>query len=253
MSRVRFDGITIAGIGFLIFLIANVVLDHIPTASDWSQQTVSAVVDTIQTGGSKGAALSAQPAQTTITNEAKTGELPLIQPLPKGRADALNSAPDKAAKVVVQGQAEAKGDASASAPGDPNAWADPYDAYIVTQGPHGMSYGHYAVDITAGKGETIKSPINGIIGSLFVDQYGNTTLIIENDRYRVLMLHGNYSVHVGQVVAIGDPVGVEWNNGYTLDANGQLCAGRDCGYHTHLNVFDKSIGQNIDPFTLLSR
>lgn len=258
MSRVRFDGITIAGIGFLLFLIANVVLDHFPSTPDWSKQTVGAVVDTIQTGGSKGAALAIQPAQTTTTNEAKTGELPLIQPLPKGQAGAIASAPDAAQPAVVLGQAEAKevapqNDAPASAPGDPNVFADPYDAYIVTQGPHGMSYGHYAVDLTGGKGVTIKSPINGIVGSLFVDQYGNTTLIIENDRYRVLMLHGNYSVHVGQVLAIGDPVGVEWNNGYTLDGNGQLCTGRDCGYHTHLNIFDKSIGQNVDPFTLLTR
>ncbi len=138
-------------------------------------------------------------------------------------------------------------------PGDANAFADPYDHFIATQGPHGMSYGQYAVDITAGKGMTIKSPINGVVSSLYIDQYNNTTLIIENDRYRVLMLHGDYTVQTGQVVAIGDPVGTESNHGYTLDAYGRLCAGRDCGYHTHLNVFDKSINSNVDPFTLLSK
>lgn len=136
--------------------------------------------------------------------------------------------------------------------GDPNAWADPYDAYIVTQGPHGTSYGQYAVDITAGKGAAIKSPINGVVQDVSIDPYNNTVLVIENERYRVLMLHGNYSVLVGDVVSIGDLVGSEWNNGYTYDSTG-LCAGRDCGYHMHLNIFDKSIGQNIDPFMLLKK
>lgn len=43
----------------------------------------------------------------------------------------------------------------------------------------------------------------------------------------------------------------ESNIGYTLDMAGNLCAGRDCGYHTHLNVYDKRLGYNIDPLSLI--
>lgn len=136
-------------------------------------------------------------------------------------------------------------------PGD-NEWRDPYPNYIVTQGPHGLAYGHYAVDLTAGKGAEILSPIHGTVTAVYVDQYNNSVVVIENSRYQVLMMHGNYTVTVGQVLRIGDKVGTEWNNGYTIDGNGNLCAGRDCGYHTHLNIFDRSLNSNIDPFTLLA-
>lgn len=136
---------------------------------------------------------------------------------------------------------------------DPTAFIVPYDDYVLTQGPHGFSYGHMAIDLTAGNGAVIKSPISGVVSQLYVDQYNNTTLVIENEVYEVLMLHGNYSVAVGQQVQIGEPVGTESNHGYTKDAYGQLCAGRDCGYHTHLNVFDKRIGSNVNPLDLIGR
>jgi hypothetical protein len=240
MLRGRLDGLTVVAIAFFIFLVANVVRDHFPSVQDLSSQTVgrtvNTVVDSIQSGSSRG---SLTALQTTPAPAPDTGEPPLIQPVENGSESAADLQAVSGGVVVV--------------PGDPNAFGDPYDNYIVTQGPHGMSYGHYAVDITAGNGETIKSPINGIVSSVFIDQYNNTTLIIENERYQVLMLHGDYTVHVGQVLAVGDPVGTESNHGYTLDANGRLCAGRDCGYHTHLNVFDKSINSNVDPFTLLSK
>jgi hypothetical protein len=48
-------------------------------------------------------------------------------------------------------------------------------------------------------------------------------------------------------------VGVESNLGYTTDMAGVPCWGRDCGYHTHLNVFDKRIGGNVNPLELLGR
>ncbi|MEN4012977.1 MAG: peptidoglycan DD-metalloendopeptidase family protein [Chloroflexota bacterium] len=137
-------------------------------------------------------------------------------------------------------------------PPDPLAIRAPYEEYILTQGPHGQSYGHYAIDLTAGKGAAILSPINGIVTAHYMDQYGNTTLIIENEVWQVLMLHGDYSVEVEQVVTIGQPVGAESNHGYTVDWRGQSCRGRDCGYHTHLNIFDKRIGSNVDPLDVLA-
>lgn len=134
---------------------------------------------------------------------------------------------------------------------DPAAIAAPYSNYVITQGPHGSAYGHYAIDLTAGKGRAIYSPINGQVTFLYVDQYGNPTLLIENDYYQVTMMHGDYTVQVGQAVALGDPVGQESNRGYTLDWLGRLCTNRDCGYHTHLNIFDKRLGSNVNPLDLL--
>ena len=128
----------------------------------------------------------------------------------------------------------------------------PYDEYWVTQGPHGMSYGHMAIDLAAGKGTTIKSPIEGAITANYIDQYGNTTLILENERYTITLLHGDYPLPVGQEVTLGQQVGAESNHGYTTDMYGNSCRGRNCGHHSHLNVFDKTLGQNVNPLDVLS-
>lgn len=136
-------------------------------------------------------------------------------------------------------------------PADSSAFAAPYDSYVITQGLHGYSYGHAAIDLTGGKGAVIRSPIHGVVMNLFVDELGNTTLILENERYQVTLMHGLYSVAVGDSIALGDPVGTESNQGYTVDFQGRLCSGRDCGYHTHLNVFDFSRGENVNPLDLM--
>jgi murein DD-endopeptidase MepM/ murein hydrolase activator NlpD len=131
--------------------------------------------------------------------------------------------------------------------GDQTILAAPYGEYILTQGQHGFSYGHAAIDISGGKGAPILSPINGIVSENYVDQYGNTTLTLDNARYTVTFLHGNFSANPGDSVNIGDLIGKEGNIGYTMDMAGRLCTNRDCGYHSHLNVFDKSVRQNINP------
>lgn len=141
-----------------------------------------------------------------------------------------------------------------AAAADP-AWnvtiALPYDTYFLTQGGHGQSYGHFAVDIAAGNGSTIKSIINGVVSGGGYDVWGNTFIQIENDNYVVLYLHGVYTRLIGETVLAGQPIGTESNIGYTLDMAGNSCAGRDCGYHTHLNVYDKRLGINIDPLSLI--
>ena len=133
------------------------------------------------------------------------------------------------------------------------AFIMPYGDYILTQGPHGMSYGHYAIDLAAGKGEPILSPINGRVKQLYVDGIGNPTLVIENEVYEVTMMHGIYDVVLGQEIQVGEEVGVESNKGNTRDMAGNSCRNRDCGYHTHLNVYDKSAGSNINPLDLLPK
>ena len=134
---------------------------------------------------------------------------------------------------------------------DESLFSSPYAKYTLTQGPHGFSYGHMAIDIAAGKDAKIKSPIHGEVTELYIDEYGNPTLVIENDIFQVTMLHGKYKVSVGDLVELGQMVGRESNIGYTTDINGRLCWNRECGYHTHLNVYDKHLGTNINPLTLM--
>ncbi|UCD40870.1 MAG: hypothetical protein JSV69_09755 [Chloroflexota bacterium] len=134
---------------------------------------------------------------------------------------------------------------------DPSIVVSPYEKYTLTQGLHGSSYGHMAIDIAAGKNAIIKSPIQGYVADLYTDQWGNPTLVIENDVYRVTMLHGKYKVAVGDQLELGQMVGRESNLGYTKDYAGRSCKNRDCGYHTHLNIFDKRIGSNINPLTVI--
>jgi murein DD-endopeptidase MepM/ murein hydrolase activator NlpD len=140
-----------------------------------------------------------------------------------------------------------------SLPGDQTVLAAPYTEYIITQGAHGFSYGHAAIDISGGKNAAILSPINGVVSENYTDQYGNTTLILDNNKFKVTFLHGNYSVNVGDKLTVGQVIGSESNNGYTTDMAGRLCTNRDCGYHSHLNVYDKELGQNIDPLAYFDK
>lgn len=137
-------------------------------------------------------------------------------------------------------------------PDDPAMFAMPYANYVITQGLHGQSYGHLAIDLTGGKGAAVLSPIHGEVTALYIDQWNNTTLVIENQRYQVTLLHGLYEAQVGDQVKLGERIGSESNQGYTVDFQGRLCAGRDCGYHTHLNVFDKLLGENVNPLEIVN-
>jgi len=160
----------------------------------------------------------------------------------------------KASNGAFGGQAQGA-PAQVSSPfsglGDPEETASPYDHYTLTQGLHGFSYNHMAVDITDGEGATIMSPINGMVTAHFVDDLGNTTLLIENDIYMVTLLHGIYTVSPGDKLVVGQTIGEESNQGNTYDAFGRSCRGRDCGYHTHLNIFNKQLGSNVDPLPLI--
>lgn len=210
--RSRLDGMTLAGLAVLVLFAASVVRNWTTAGHD--------VPDAADLAASQATATAV--AATAI---AATAEAPATPP---------------------------PGDPAI--PGDP-AWhtaiSVPYDDYFLTQGLHGASYGHLAVDIAAGNGEIIKSIINGTVTATGYDQWGNTYIQIENDVYAVLYLHGAYSLVTGDAVTAGQPIGTESNIGYTLDMYGNLCAGRDCGYHTHLNVYDKRIAGNIDPLSLI--
>lgn len=135
---------------------------------------------------------------------------------------------------------------------DPFTVVAPYTNYTLTQGLHGQSYGHLAIDLAAGRGEPVRSPINGFVTNYYIDQYNNTTLVIENELFIVTLLHGDYTVGIGDELTAGQTVGSEGNNGYTMDYFGNLCYGRDwCGNHTHLNIYDKRIRSNISPLEFM--
>jgi murein DD-endopeptidase MepM/ murein hydrolase activator NlpD len=222
--RIRIDGLVLVSIGLIIVMAASLISDRAGSAASLSANEVS---QSMEVAGSQ--------TSDELSGNAEgvgSGRIQIDNP----QAAALESAP--------------VGDTSGEN-GDPVAFEAPYDDYTVTQGPHGEWYGHLAIDIAAGKDTPIKSPIHGTVTDLFIDQWGNPNLVIENDIYRVSLLHGNFSVDVYTPVELGQEVGNEGNNGYTTDMRGNSCAGRNCGYHTHLNVFDKRLGENVNPLDLI--
>lgn len=213
----RFDELTIVALAFLIFLAINALKDQ-PWLAGWFDPP-------------------AEP-QTAAAEAA-----------PVNAADSAALIPQAAAPAVGGDPAVAPWTGKASY--DPALIVFPYEHFTLTQGPHGEEYGHIAIDIASGKNATILAPINGVITASYVDEYGNTNLILENERYTVTLLHGNFSAKVGEFFNLGQTIGKESNNGYTLDAYGQPCAGRDCGYHSHMNVFDKQTQANVNPLEIL--
>ncbi len=173
---------------------------------------------------------------------ARQESIPQVKPIFRARSES---------PWLMSGGGFARADPLQAAP-DPTAIHFPYDDFWISQGPHGAEYGHMAIDIVAGKDSPIKSPLTGRVSGYYIDQYGNTILILENDNYRVTLMHGEYSVAFGQVIDAGQVIGRESNNGYTTDIYGNSCRERDCGYHTHLNVFDKKLGQNVNPLDVLA-
>ncbi len=136
-------------------------------------------------------------------------------------------------------------------PIDYSVIGQPYEDYQLTQGPHGFSYGHSAIDISAGEGAEILSPIYGTVTANYTDELGNPTLILENEVWQLTLMHGDYIVNAGDSVSMGQSIGYESNLGNTIDVLGRSCRGRKCGYHTHLNIYDKRLGTNINPLDVL--
>lgn len=141
--------------------------------------------------------------------------------------------------------------------GDPDSipggdFVMPEKHYVITQGCH-PSYGSCSIDIMAGAWAPVISPIDGVVTKLYTDEYGSPTIFIENNRLRVIMLHGKWTVKIGDELKIGDSVGKEGNMGMTFGPNGFCGTGSDCGWHVHLEVFDKVSGQWVNPLDLIGR
>jgi murein DD-endopeptidase MepM/ murein hydrolase activator NlpD len=215
-----FDGMTLVAVAFLFFMGFNILRDRQEVQTPWVQKSASSsFVDSAILETDKA---SINSTSDVILDEQPHGNIPNQETIAHAVLDVETIIP-------------------------------PYESYTLTQGPHGYSYGHMAIDLTAGNGAVVRSPINGVVTALFIDNLGNTTLIIENDRYQVTMLHGIYTVAVGDALEIGQPVGQESNQGNTVDGFGVSCRGRDCGYHTHLNIYDKILGANVNPLQLFGQ
>jgi murein DD-endopeptidase MepM/ murein hydrolase activator NlpD len=223
----RFNGLSIVALALIVLGIFTVLADRdVPT------RTVAAAVEPGQ-------------ANLTATNTP-------FQPLPTLAPElvAITKMPvaEVAAEVVAT---EPPPVVEEDPPDRPEDIRLPYDDYVLTQGTHGASYGDAAIDIAAGRGADILSPISGQIILNGRDMYGNTILVIENEVWTVKLLHGEYYPDEGEWVGLGQMIGSESNIGYTIDSNGVSCRGRRCGYHTHMNVFDRRTGQNANIIKLL--
>ena len=137
--------------------------------------------------------------------------------------------------------------------GDEQAFASPYTVFQVNQLAHaggGWWYGALAVDISNSPGTPLLSPINGWVSEAGADEFGSTYIVLENSRWRVLMMHGDYSVGLGEVVQLGQQVGTESNNGFTRGPGGEICNEMPgCGEHTHLAIWE--YGNEINPLDVI--
>lgn len=210
MSRPKIDGLALVAVLFVCFILLNLFRDRFDLAS---------------------AAVMRQPAGEAVIWQDSIG-----LDLAVGPPAAQETSPEPLAIDEIQL--------------DQDALQMPYAEYAVTQGIHGFEYGHSAIDITAGKGAQILSPINGLITANLTDPAGGTILVIENERWIITLVHGLFSASAGDFVHQGEVVGVESNQGNTVDMDGNSCRDKDCGYHTHINIYDKKSGQNVDPLMI---
>lgn len=113
----------------------------------------------------------------------------------------------------------------------------PYDNYSVSTAVlHGLS-GWEGVDIVAGCGAEIYSPISGIVDKTGTDGYigpisngaENTWVGISNTSYSTVLLHGEYIVNFGDTVEQGQVIGYESS------------IGNSSGCHTHWIMYEKGM------------
>lgn len=128
-------------------------------------------------------------------------------------------------------------------------------SWQISQNLHGANYGHKAYDIVCGGNSNapLFSPLEGKVTAKYLDGYGNTVLVIENEQSEVTLLHGYYSVEVGDQIETGGHIGYQANFGNTW-SQGEYCGtGSGCGQHTHINVYDKGEGSNVNPLNLIKQ
>jgi hypothetical protein len=183
-------------------------------------------VGQIQEGGSTAVAALDQPFQASE---------------PVDLAQAANAQAFDDAQVSAAGlQAEAAA-APAGGRDDTTRVVAPYTDYVVTQGPHGASYGHMAIDITRGRRNHPYAACGRV--TITTSKMGQYTLILENENYQITLMHGNYT----RVLATG-AIARRWAQRATMATpwiGRDLCYGRDCGYHP-ISISSIALGSNVN-------
>ncbi|RMG89620.1 MAG: hypothetical protein D6706_21025, partial [Chloroflexi bacterium] len=117
---------------------------------------------------------------------------------------------------------------------------EPGSYYVkLNNGFHGDGYWQ-GVDFIAACGTQLVAPISGEVVDVGRDSYcgqfgcGNTYLHIRNESWDVMFLHGLYTVEPGQIVTIGEPIGVTASIG-----NSSEC-------HDHISLRERPNGRLVD-------
>lgn len=120
-----------------------------------------------------------------------------------------------------------------------HAVSGPYKRARMSQGLHGCLYGHAAIDLVAKGDAALHAPVSGRVSARYIDEVNNTVLVIDGHDYIVTFLHGVYYVGIGDEIRRGEVIGR------------QASIGRSTGPHTHVTIYDKRAGGNVDPRALL--
>ncbi len=127
----NFDGMLLVAVGLVAFMLFNILRDRVQTAMKLPQSQASV-------------ALASAPVAST--NQSGAGAaLPQVMEA---------AAPAGVGSYVVQSTASLAMFTSE----EMELVAAPYSQYTLTQGVHGASYGHAAIDLSAGKGEPVTLP-----------------------------------------------------------------------------------------------
>jgi hypothetical protein len=115
------------------------------------------------------------------------------------------------------------------------------DGPLLTQDLHGCSYHLPGLDISSSnRTALLQAPLTGEV-TTYVDQWGNSTIRIENDEWIAWLLHARtYLVEDGRV-QIGDAVGIMGAVGYAT------------GPHVHYSLYNKEKESFVDPAGYLPR
>jgi murein DD-endopeptidase MepM/ murein hydrolase activator NlpD len=111
--------------------------------------------------------------------------------------------------------------------------------------PNGSWGFHYGVDMAALKGTPVHAAANGvIIEARHTSGYGNTIVILHNNRYKTRYAHlEKITVKQNKSVVKGDIIGTVGATGFTIKS------GNDAS-HLHFEVYDN--GKQVNPLYLLS-
>lgn len=124
-----------------------------------------------------------------------------------------------------------------------------YKNYSVSNASlHGVP-GWEGVDIYAGCGKPVLSPISGIVAFNGLDGYNQVDergvvreqtpmITIKNDRYTVTIMHGNYTAPIGTRVVTGEQVGTEGSQGMSTGCHSHVVVKENGKLKNYLDILN---------------